>query len=415
MTSPGGWCTNWGAYNAPAIWEMVAGEDDPEGWRQVNAWGNFEQAVAAQRKRLVDCRRALMDKWPPDSSEASRAFIQQLDELIASMDQSLQAASSTARGLAGIMQALANARRELEPIKREYDDKSSDWTLRMFDHAEDELDEKARGVMSRAELVVRDYTPMLKPPPEYRLAPRSDTSTPFDPSDTGGGGKAGGRDVGADAMVSPVPHDPPLPRPGADPVMPGNREWTPASPSGAGVGSGGPGLAGAPPPVTPPGGGGPTPPAPPGGPTPSTVGPGLGGPGPTGAGPWGPGIGPAVPPGMPVGPGGAGAGRRPSASAASGRLGGGTGPFPGGTQAGRAMPPGGVIGGAGAGGTPGATVPPAAGGGRGRRAEGAGGHGHGGDPDNPWEIEEGVPPVIEPAAESEPRHDPGPGVIGLGR
>ena len=35
-----------------------------------------------------------------------------------------------------------------------------------------------------------------------------------------------------------------------------------------------------------------------------------------------------------------------------------------------------------------------------------------GDPDNPWEVAEGVPPVIEPATEQRPP-DPGPGVIGM--
>ncbi len=35
------------------------------------------------------------------------------------------------------------------------------------------------------------------------------------------------------------------------------------------------------------------------------------------------------------------------------------------------------------------------------------------DPDDPWAVAEGVPPVIYPFPE--PNHDPGPGVIGLDR
>jgi hypothetical protein len=35
------------------------------------------------------------------------------------------------------------------------------------------------------------------------------------------------------------------------------------------------------------------------------------------------------------------------------------------------------------------------------------------DPYDPWAVDEGVPPVIEPGPE--PRHDPGPGVIGIDR
>jgi hypothetical protein len=33
------------------------------------------------------------------------------------------------------------------------------------------------------------------------------------------------------------------------------------------------------------------------------------------------------------------------------------------------------------------------------------------DPDNPWEVAEGVDPVIAPSQDN-PRHDPGPNVIG---
>jgi hypothetical protein len=36
------------------------------------------------------------------------------------------------------------------------------------------------------------------------------------------------------------------------------------------------------------------------------------------------------------------------------------------------------------------------------------------DPDNPWEVAEGVDPVITPGRD-DPRHDPGPNVIGWRR
>lgn len=413
----GGWCTNWDAYNTPAIWQMIAGEDDPRGWRQVNAWGNFEQAVTAQRRRLIACRKSLVEKWPPESSEASRAFVQQLDALIQSMDASLAAASSTARALSGIMLALADAKREIEPIKNEYDEKSSDLILRSWDDAEDELDQRARAVMSRAERAVRDYTPMIKSPLPYRLRTGQDTSAPFDPNRPGRGGSGSGGGPGLDAAIPPVPHDPPAHRPGTEPVTPGGREWVATPPVTEGAGGAGPGLA-AGPPVAPglPGG--------PGGP--GTVSPvsGLGGAG----GPAGPGGG-ALPPGGVIAPGapggvptlpaaGRGAGRAGGArpgSAGTGRAGGARAMSAGGVIGGApAVPPGAGAGAAGRGargrsapGVPGVSPP----GGRGRGPVGREPVGLGGDPDNPWAVEEGVPPVIGPPDGERP-HDPGQGVIG---
>ncbi|HEX5204021.1 MAG TPA: hypothetical protein VFW27_29175 [Actinoplanes sp.] len=49
--------------------------------------------------------------------------------------------------------------------------------------------------------------------------------------------------------------------------------------------------------------------------------------------------------------------------------------------------------------------------GRGGRRQTGNEDGIGFDPDNPWEVAEGVDPVIAPSTE-DPRHDPGPNVIG---
>ncbi|MFC7275605.1 hypothetical protein ACFQS1_16575 [Paractinoplanes rhizophilus] len=49
--------------------------------------------------------------------------------------------------------------------------------------------------------------------------------------------------------------------------------------------------------------------------------------------------------------------------------------------------------------------------GRGGRRSGGDDDGYGFDPDNPWQVAEGVDPVIAPSTD-DPRHDPGPNVIG---
>ncbi|HEX6970446.1 MAG TPA: hypothetical protein VF174_16760 [Micromonosporaceae bacterium] len=168
MTQSTSWCTNWDAYNVPALWRMIADEGDLRGWKQVQAWFRMRSAIDAYRERLEACRKALQEHWPPDRSPASAAFIAHLDGLIASMLQTAANAEQTARGLAGIMDTLAKAKDELEPLYGRWLEVSGDLTPHWWDGAEDELNAKARDIMWRTELAVRDYSSLIDMPPEHQ-------------------------------------------------------------------------------------------------------------------------------------------------------------------------------------------------------------------------------------------------------
>jgi hypothetical protein len=479
------WCTAWGSYNTPRLWAMVKDEDNPDAWRQVAAWGDISGAMKDQRALLLRAREALVAAWPPEQNKSSAAFVGEVDKLIARMDAAKTEADDTATGLANILEALRQAKNNIQPLWEQYKNKSDDLVPAWWDNAEDELDKQAQTHMITAEQIVQDNVVRLRVPDPYTLEPTDPHYQPTPLSEgngpgggsSGGLGSAGGR--GAAGVGVPVPHDPVPPLPGHEPIVPDG-------PSGAGAGAGagsagsvvgsGPGLAGVinppgatPPPAPPPGGGGP--PAGGGGPglvppLGPIVGPGIGGGSAVGTdgsggapiGRRGIGTGPGAP-GLPGGGtgvsglgaggvGGLGRGARPGARPeAAGR---------------RALPSGAVIGetvagagrgGAGVGGTGVGGVGGAAGrgvaargAGQGRGSEqarpprpawlpdepvgaarttgqpGPGATGVGGrrsgareqrpfDPDNPWEVAEGVRPVITPGADTA-RHDPGPNVIG---
>ena len=459
------WCTAWGSYNTPRLWAMVKDEDDPEAWRQVAAWGEISTTVKDQRSALVNARDALVAAWPPGQNKSSEAFVAELNILIARLDSAKADADDTATGLANILEALRQAKNNIQPLWEQYKEKSDDLVPAWWDSAEDELDKKAQAHMITAEQIVQENVARLKVPDSYTLEPRDPQWEPMadddGSSDTSGSDGSVSTRSTSDVTV-PVPHDPVPPLPDHDPIVPdggsGPDSGGNGSTGGSGVAPSGPGLAGvinppsvSPPSALPPGGG--TGVIPPGGggsgmvPGPSPIiGPGIGG----GSGTLRPGGGTGTIRGGGagisglggggVGGGGAGRGVRPV-----------TGP--------RAMPSGAVIGesvaGAGRGGVGGAGVGGA--GGRGAAARGgvagrgtgqarpprpswlpdepvgakrAGAAGSPGvpggarggrrsasgeqppfDPDNPWEVAEGVAPVITPAPDNA-RHDPGPNVIG---
>jgi hypothetical protein len=410
--------TPWSSYNTPRIWAMVAREDDPESWRQVAALGSLAGLLKDQRSRLEAAKQKLIDAWPPERNRAARAFVDELDELLLTMQANKDIADSNAGALGQIIEALRQAKEKIAPLYRSYLDKSDDWVPGWWDHAEDELDEQARQHMREAEEWVAYPGNAITAPAIYEFQPDQTRTRPADESDRDRSGDRPAVGIGAADSIA-VPHDPPPPVPGQELAGPAAPVVTPPA---------GPSLAE----VITPGPGGPANPAPnvPVGPTAAAGSPQL------------PGlvIGAGASQGLTGAPIGGGAGRGPAGAPLSGGVG---RSFTGGAAQ-RGFPAGGVIGngvaGRGPAGpvkpTPPSWLPPASGqtpragaGAAGGRSVGSpavpmsGGHRPGADDrdteitfdaDNRWLAEQGVAPVIEPSRKTY-RHDPGPGVIGWHR
>ncbi|MEU8612648.1 hypothetical protein AB0C29_32120, partial [Actinoplanes sp. NPDC048791] len=245
MTEPvltSSWCTAWGSYNTPRLWAMVKDEDDPEAWRQVSAWGEISGAMKDQRALLLKAREALVTAWPPEQNNSAAAFVAEVDKLIGRMDAAKTEADDTATGLANILEALRQAKRNIEPLWEQYKQKSDDLVPAWWDNAEEELDKQAQSHMITAEQVVQDNVGRLRVPDPYVLDPidphyERETLPDDDRSGSGSSGAApatassGGRG-GAGGVSVPVPHDPVPPLPGRDPIVP---EGSPSGGSGPGL------------------------------------------------------------------------------------------------------------------------------------------------------------------------------------
>lgn len=312
------------------------------------------------------------------------------------------------------------------------------------DGRQEELNRRAREVMARLDATARDSGNRVQPPPDY---------VPPELADAGGGDEFG--EESEERPVRPPVIPPPRhrldrteeSRPGfIDGHLPESGPVTTlpqTEPPYSGYDDDGPGLSSVvppPPTATPPT---PIPPPPPGSPLPPPVGPGPGlgtpglipgvsplsgggkipsvsGPGAGRAGPLGAakiGGGGGVPPGGVIG-------GRPGGGVGGVPIGGGGGMPMGGGAAPRANPVGGVIGpsggaaggrgaGGGAAGGRGAGMAGGPGGRRGQQGSDDRDSQHW-DPDNPWAVEEGVAPSIEPNR-TVSRHDPGTGVLGQDR
>ncbi|WP_157545594.1 hypothetical protein [Hamadaea tsunoensis] len=465
--------TSWYVLDVPTMWSYISGINLDPMYTQSSGWDKAIDLASTNLWRLKDFRDKLTQAWPPEKSQASQEYVGKLDELITSVQDVYDAAVANKTSASNLTSSLSEAQYKVKPLYDEYlknmgtqstyeqnlTSKKTElankytagsnsyksalaaWQRSNPDPAtaarQAQITDTVRQTMSglSTDLVVSSGK-MVEPKPYTppQIAGRDTGGSKVgggSDGDTGGGSTTGSGSNHTAPVIPPPVFLPPtttgpsltgtttLPPPVAPTPMPTAPISTlPSTPPGTGP-------IGMVPPVAPVGPGGlinppPNPTGPlttfPGGKT----GPGvIGGRGLTGV----PGEGPM------------GGGRVNPVGGVIGRQGatGGMGPM-GGARGGSVRgvnPAGGVIGGRGgaAGRTgPGVTEEELAGrggrGGVGGRGAGMVGGGVGGrgkrnpddhenewDPDNPWEVAEGVAPVVEAPAESGPI-DPGPAIGG---
>jgi hypothetical protein len=228
--------TPWDAYNLPAIWTMLRHESTCDGVDRILDWDGLAHDVRTQHRRLKEAQAELAAAWPPEKNESARVFLDRIDILTASMDQTLRRAEDTRAGLRGIIEAIAEAQTTIKPLVDQRLEVGDDLIPRWADHAEDEYDAKAREAMTKAEAAIADYSSQIQAPTLYRA---------FDDDDETGSDIPGTQAQGGAPKPVAVPHDPPPPSTVAAPPATGVGPVTGVTP--------GPSLAGviAPPPPAP--------------------------------------------------------------------------------------------------------------------------------------------------------------------
>ncbi|MEU7839864.1 hypothetical protein AB0B39_02730 [Micromonospora sp. NPDC049114] len=447
--------TDWHLMDVNSMWACLQDHDTTNHWKQVAGWRKVCDLAQIHLGRLQEYRRGLAEAWPPETSAASGTYLAQLDDLIAKVRHTHDAAAANYTALSAATQAIGTTRAELRKIheeyaaklqqKQAYDATAADPKAIMgnrvvespvTDGELERLNVQARAMMFNlsGELQQAQATLQKPPPPPPRLR--------RDPASTDAYDASTGPTIPPIVPV-PITPDTAVRRPLLNPA--GSSHPVQASTVGPILGSAGAGVAPAPPLAN---AGLP-------GVTPNIAATGFG---PTAQTPPTSLVRPQVPPqGQTdaIGRTASGATKglshiptAPSARAAptNGLIGGmpssGLGsPASGGNPTRKVNPIGGVIGGGGAGTTPTGSAGSRPGSGR----SAAGGHGfspiggapgtggnygpsyppgrpgrngyeedrHAWDPDHPWKTDHGVNPIVRPPEEPGPS-DPGP-AIGLDR
>lgn len=395
--------TDWSQHNAASMWTLLEQQRTENHWRQVSAWRKTYELTSAHMSRLLAYRDRLAAVWPPEKSPAAAAYLSRLDQLIAHVRQTYEVATANYTTLAATIGALDTARSKMKKIHDEY--VAMQRANQMHERAIAELPEdhvgrltakppvseaefekvniRARSIMFDLSHTLLEAKAQIKQPTRY--VPRTQLD--------------GGDDYGFGGTPPVIPPITAIPTPAGPPIT-ARPPATPAPvtpPTGTGPVLGGAAPVIGPAPVTPPG-----PNLVPSGPPSNVIGspmvpptPGLAGPlalGPSGK-PSAGAIPRAVPPGGVIGgPPAAGFGQSQTAPSR------------------RVNPVGGVINGQPVGGMLPAQPNQSMGSGARRQRDE---YGRRWDPDNPWETEQGVEPVVRPPR-PDGRFDPGT-TIGFAR
>lgn len=102
------------------MWACLQDHDTTNHWKQVAGWRKVCDLAQIHLGRLQEYRRGLAEAWPPETSAASGTYLAQLDDLIAKVRHTHDAAAANYTALSAATQAIGATRAELRKLHEEY-------------------------------------------------------------------------------------------------------------------------------------------------------------------------------------------------------------------------------------------------------------------------------------------------------
>jgi hypothetical protein len=118
--APGHSATNWFDHDTLSMWRMIERQETESHWRHVSALRKMAELTAAHLGRLRRYRDNLAEAWPPERSKASQAFIARLDYLIEHVRNTHDVAAANYSTVSTATAAVGAARGQVEKFRTEY-------------------------------------------------------------------------------------------------------------------------------------------------------------------------------------------------------------------------------------------------------------------------------------------------------
>ena len=200
MLDPGGGSgnggTNWYGRSVPDMWTAMANQQTDNHWTLLTGWRKSYELTLQHMSAVRNYRENLAAAWPPDKSAASAAYLQRLDDLLANLQQTYDAAVANYSTFSTATLALDSARHELKTVYDEYvtnegklaahqrevadgsatGNGTSSEKPPVADGRQAELEARARSIMYGLSAELAAATTQIRQPPLYQLARTIDAS-----------------------------------------------------------------------------------------------------------------------------------------------------------------------------------------------------------------------------------------------
>lgn len=116
----------------PDFWDMVRYHDNTPHQKALKGWRQTYELVLIHRTQVEKYKEKLMTAWPPKSSAAARAYVERLDHLIENLTETYEAAIANYSAYSTAISAMDDAKRKVEAIYQEHTNN----TIALAEHEE---------------------------------------------------------------------------------------------------------------------------------------------------------------------------------------------------------------------------------------------------------------------------------------
>ncbi|GAA1610424.1 hypothetical protein ACFQY4_01415 [Catellatospora bangladeshensis] len=188
---------DWNDYDVPRIWDSLGCLDHEVTWDQARTIARQGDLLNAQAEALERLRDRLAEAWSGGQTPAAAAALGKIDWLIKAIRADALAAATTARGVNGVLETMASAKRAMEPVANRWLGVTRT-DPRAWRPLADELNEKARKIMVSADAVIRDHRENIIVPAQTRPPTVAVVVPPPDPRKPVAGGSRFNGDASTD-------------------------------------------------------------------------------------------------------------------------------------------------------------------------------------------------------------------------
>ena len=112
--------TNWMDMDVIAMWQAIENQDTTAHYQLLTGWQRSYELTLEHLGQVKNYRQSLAEAWPPETSAASAAYIQRLDDLIANLQTTYDAAVANHDAFASATLALRMSRDDVKKVYDEY-------------------------------------------------------------------------------------------------------------------------------------------------------------------------------------------------------------------------------------------------------------------------------------------------------